>query len=310
MASLKQFRNRIKSIKSSEKITKAMQMVAASKLQKLKHQISNSDPYLKVLSAIMKDFVASGLLEDLSINEQRYFVGDESKADLFIVITSERGLCGSFNSSLIKKVKADIAQIERDGRAVKLLIVGKKGYDLLKGKYQNIIDSKYNLIKGEKSGSLFSDIKLRVLELIDTGQIGRCYIYFNKFKNAITQESTRQCLLPAEIDGDLTIPQKLSKNKLADEAANVKTEKQQLSSFEFEGAGLIHRVIELYIDGVVNYTLLQSRASEEGARMTAMDNATKNASDMIGKLTLQLNRSRQAIITKELIEIISGAEVA
>ena len=309
MASLKQFRNRIRSIKSSEKITKAMQIVAASKLQKLKHQISNSDRYLKVLSAIMKDFVASGLLEDLSIDEQCYFVGDENKADLFIVITSERGLCGSFNSSLIKKVKADISKVEREGRSVKLLIIGKKGYDLLKSKYQNIIDSKYNVIKGEKSDSLFANIKLKVLELIDNSQIGRCYIYYNKFKNAITQVPTRQCLLPAEHDGDLKFSEKLNKNKPAVEAPDIKV-KEPVNSFEFEGAGLIHRVIELYIDGVVNYTLLQSRASEEGARMTAMDNSTKNANDMIGKLTLQLNRSRQAIITKELIEIISGAEVA
>lgn len=309
MASLKQFRNRIKSIKSSEKITKAMQMVAASKLQKLKHQISNSDPYLKVLSAIMKDFVESGLLEDLSINEQRYFIGDENKADLFIVITSERGLCGSFNSSLIKKVKADISKVERDGRQVKLLIVGKKGYDLLKGKYRDIIDGRYNIVKGEKTGSLFTNIKLRVLELIDKAQVGRCYIYYNKFKNAITQEPTKQCLLPAEIDNDLTIPEKLSTDKLSSEISNNKKEKI-VSKFEFEGVGLIHNVIELYINGVVNYTLLQSRASEEGARMTAMDNATKNAGDMISKLTLKLNRSRQAIITKELIEIISGAEVA
>lgn len=309
MSNLKQFRNRIKSIKSSEKITKAMQMVSASKLQKLKQQISNSDPYLKVLSAILVDYVASGLLADLSINNQRYFKEDESKADLFIVITSERGLCGSFNSSLVKKIKTDIAKIEHDGRRVKLLVVGKKGYDLLKGKYQEIIDSHYNIIKGEKSGGLLSNIKLKVLGLIDDGQIGRCYIYYNKFKNAITQEATKQCLLPAEMGNKISIPDKLNTDKSLLKIADNKKEKQ-LSNFEFEGEDIIHNVIELYINGLVNYTLLQSRASEEGARMTAMDNATNNARDMISKLTLKLNRSRQATITKELIEIISGAEVA
>lgn len=309
MANLKQFRNRIKSIKSSEKITKAMQMVSASKLQKLKHQIGNSDPYLKTLSAILTDFVESGLLDDLSINEQRYFVEDETKADLFIIITSERGLCGSFNSSLVKKVKADIAKIERDGRSVKLLIVGKKGYDLLKNKYESITNSRYNVVRGEKSASLFSNIKLRVLELMDNAEIGRCYIYYNKFKNAITQEPTKQCLLPAEINRDLNIPEKLVTEKSSGGITDNK--KQALArNFEFEGTGLIQNVIELYISGVVNYTLLQSRASEEAARMTAMDNATNNARDMINKLTLKLNRSRQATITKELIEIISGAEVA
>jgi F-type H+-transporting ATPase subunit gamma len=309
MSNLKQFRNRIKSIKSSEKITKAMQMVSASKLQKLKQQISNSDPYLKVLSEILVDYIASGLLADLPINNQRYFKADESKADLFIIITSERGLCGSFNSSLVKKVKIDIAKMGSDGRGVKLLIIGKKGYDLLKGKYKNIIDGYYNIIKGERTGSLLAKIKLRVLALIDDGQIGRCYIYYNKFKNAITQETTKQCLLPAEVNNSLSVPDKLNANKFSSEIADSRKEKQ-LSNFEFEGEDIIHNVIELYINGVVNYTLLQSRASEEGARMTAMDNATNNAQDMISKLTLKLNRSRQATITKELIEIISGAEVA
>lgn len=309
MSNLKQFRNRIKSIKSSEKITKAMQMVAASKLQKLKHQIVDSEPYLEVLNQVMKDFASSNMLEDLSVEEQRYFVSDETKADLFIVITSERGLCGSFNSSLIKKVKANLLKVERNGRKVKLIIIGKKGYDLLKIKYQNIIDTYYNYSKDVGIEILLSKIKLRVLDLIDNGQIGRCYIFYSKFKNAITQIATRQCLLPADMEEKSDKIEHTNKKELLPKSI-ASNKPQNLSNFEFEGNDLIHNVIELYIDGVVNYALLQSRASEEGARMTAMDNATRNAKDIINKLTLKLNRSRQAIITKELIEIISGAEVA
>ena len=294
MSNLKQFRNRIKTIKSSEKITRAMQMVSASKLQKLKNQLSDSSAYLTVLSQMMRDIFSSGLLGDLSPIEQQYFNDDETKPELFIVVTSERGLCGSFNSSIIKRVKIDIANLERVGGRARLIIIGKKGYDILKGRYTGLIDSYYNISK-QNGENLFLQIKERIIQLIGEAAVGRCHIYYNEFKNAISQVPIRYSILPAQ---------------RSDESAPDTVNSSVDNNFEYEGEGLILKVINLYINGVINFALLQSRASEEGARMTAMDNATKNAKEIIDKLTLKLNRSRQAIITTELIEIISGAEAA
>jgi F-type H+-transporting ATPase subunit gamma len=288
MSNLKQLRNRVKSIKSTQKITKAMNMVAAAKFRKAKDQVASSFHYLDVVSDVMVSIASENNIEDLPEKEQKFFRDRDrplNKPNLLIVVTSERGLCGSFNSSLIKKVKTDILDLEKNGKEVKLVIIGRKGYDALRGKYTGYIDSYFNFLKGDNNLSL--KIMQKIVHMIENELIENCVIYFNKLKNAMVQLPTSQAILPIQ-----------------------KSIKTGLNSYyEYEGENLISQVIRLYINGHINFALLQSRASEEGARMIAMDNATKNANDIIARLTLQLNRSRQAIITKELIEIISGAEV-
>jgi len=285
MSDLKQLRSRVKSIKSTQKITKAMQIVSATKLAKIKNQINDSGYYIDTLRNMMSDLVSENNLQDLSSDEQKFFSKELlARPALLVVITSERGLCGAFNLSVIKQVKSDIRNLENENKDIKLIIVGKKGYDALKNQYSHYINSYFNLSKSHDD-SLLLQVKEKIMQLIENSEAGMCRVYFNKFKNAMTQILIKQQMLPVE----------------RDTTSNITT-------YEYEGEGLVFNMINLYISGQLNYALLQSRASEEGARMTAMDNATNNAKEIINKLTLKLNRTRQAIITKELTEIISGAE--
>ena len=287
MSGLKHLRNRVKSIKSTQKITKAMHVVSAAKLRKLKDQAENINDYSSVLGTIMYDISASGNLMDLPAADRKFFSKDlENMPHLLVVITSERGLCGSFNSNAIKRVKLDIKKLKTDGKEVKLLVIGKKGIDALKNEFGKQIVGYYHVSHGNYE-SVAREAKDKIMELIESEKVGACYIYYNKFKNAMTQVMTREQILPVQVR---------TEGKISN------------ASSEYEGDGLVYNVIILYIGGQINYALIQSRASEEGARMTAMDNATRNAGELIDKLTLQLNRSRQAIITTELTEIISGAE--
>ncbi len=286
MSGLKHLRNRVKSIKSTQKITKAMHVVSAAKLKKVKDQAENLNDYSSVLGAVMYDISASGNLMDLPAESRKFFSKElENMPHLLVVMTSERGLCGSFNSNVIKRVKVDIKQLEAHNKEVKLLVIGKKGIDALKNEFGKQIVGYYHVTHGNYE-YVAREAKDKIIKLIESEQAGACYIYYNKFKNAMTQVMTKEQILPAQARAE---------NKIS-------------NASEYEGAGLIHNVISLYIGGQINYGLLQSRASEEGARMTAMDNATRNAGELVDKLTIQLNRSRQAIITTELTEIISGAE--
>ncbi len=286
MSGLKHLRNRVKSIKSTQKITKAMHVVSAAKLKKLKDQAENLNDYSSVLGAVMYDISESDNLMDLPAEDRKFFSKElENMPHLLVVVTSERGLCGSFNSNVIKRVKLDIKQLEAHNKEVKLLIIGKKGIDALKNEFGKKIVGYYHVAQGDYE-CVAREAKDKIIGLVESQQAGACYIYYNKFKNAMTQIMTKAQILPAQAG---------SESKVS-------------NSSEYEGAGLVHNVISLYIGGQINYGLLQSRASEEGARMTAMDNATRNAGELVDKLTLQLNRSRQAIITTELNEIISGAE--
>lgn len=289
MSSLKQLRTRLKSIKSTQKITKAMQLVSASKLTKIKNQIVNSNYYVDAIREMMSITLSNCNIFELSIEEQKFFTEVENKSHLLIVMTSERGLCGMFNSSIIKQVKLDILALESNGQKVKLIIIGKKGYEGLKRQYSRYIHSYFELAKTHDD-NLLSQLKRKIMELVHNSEISTCSVYFNKFKNAMTQIMTRQQILPVE------------------KSYTIQTEDYTDYNIEYEGKSLITNLIDLYVNSLINYTLLQNRASEEGARMTAMENATNNADDIINKLTLKLNRSRQAIITTELIEIIAGAE--
>lgn len=287
MAGLKQLRSRVKSIKSTQKITKAMQVVAASKLKRVKEQAEDLNDYSRVLECIMYNISKNINNLDLCDADRRFFSNKlMDLPHLLVVMTSERGLCGGFNSSVIKRLKKDIEELKAAGKQVKLIIVGKKGNDVLKRVYKDLILSYYNISKNN-SECVAVQIKEQIVSLIEERKIGACYVYYNKFKNAITQIMTKEQVLPVE---------------------NPKQVEDDGLEPEYEGEGLIREVIDLYINGLLNYALLQSKASEEAARMTAMDNATRNAGELIDKLTLKLNRSRQAIITTELTEIISGAE--
>ncbi|MCC8406679.1 MAG: F0F1 ATP synthase subunit gamma [Rickettsia endosymbiont of Sceptobius lativentris] len=286
MSNLKQLRTRIKSVKSTQKITKAMQLVSASKMAKIKSQIANSNFYIEAISKMMSDILSIDMYE-LSIEEQKFFNTIPNKANLLIVMTSQRGLCGTFNYSIIKQVKNDIKELENKGEQIKLIIIGKKGYEALKRQYANYIDSYFELPKIHDE-NLMLEVKQKIMSLVANLEVSNCVIYFNKFKNAMTQIMTRQQVLPVE--------------KYHDDS------KIENDHYEYEGENLISNLINLYVNSQINYALLQSRASEEGARMTAMENATNNANDLISKLVLKLNRSRQAIITTELIEIIAGSE--
>lgn len=288
MAGLKQLRNRVKSIKSTQKITKAMQLVSAAKLKRVKERAEDLNDYSSVLSSIMYDIATCGNLKDLPQNDRKFF--SDTLKDLpylLVVITSERGLCGGFNSTVVKRVKIDIHKLQSEGKSVKLIVIGRKGNDALKSHYSDIIVANYNIQK-ENSECVSWQVRDKIIDMIEHEECGTTFLYYNKFKNAITNIFTQQQIIPAQ--------------PVAEE------KKRAVSEYEYEGESLVHQVIGLHIGGQINYGLLQSKAGEEGARMTAMDNATRNAGELMQKLTLKLNRSRQAMITTELTEIISGAE--
>ncbi|ABV79791.1 F0F1 ATP synthase subunit gamma [Rickettsia bellii OSU 85-389] len=286
MSNLKQLRTRIKSVKSTQKITKAMQLVSASKLTKIKNQIAHSNFYVEAISKMMST-VLSADIYDFPIEAQKFFNTETNKANLLIVMTSERGLCRTFNYMIIKQVKSDIETLKSKGEKIKLIIIGKKGYEALKKPYESYIDSYFELPKNHDE-NLMLQIKQKIMALVANLEVSNCTIYFNRFKNAMTQSMTKQQILPIE--------------KYHDDS------KIEEANYEYEGENLIQNLINLYVNSQINYALLQNRASEEGSRMTAMENATNNAHDIINKLVLKLNRSRQAIITMELIEIIAGSE--
>ncbi len=285
MSDLKQLRDRVKSVKSTQKITKAMQVVSAAKLRKVKDAAEDLNDFSQILAKIMRDI--SYHINNLSLteNEKKFFTKDHEKPALLLVTTSERGLCGSFNSQIIKTVKRDITKLKNKGQKAKLIIIGKKGYDALKTDYFELIEEYYNISK-DNQYAVMLQITDKIMELVDGDKVGNCVLYYNEFKNALSQIMTKISVLPVE---------------LAEEHI-------ENSAYEYEGPNFIGTLINLHINGIVKYGLLQSKASEEGARMTAMDNATRNADELINSLTLKFNRSRQAIITTELIEIISGAE--
>jgi F-type H+-transporting ATPase subunit gamma len=207
-------------------------------------------------------------------------------------MTSERGLCGSFNSQIIRAVKRDIAKFLEQNIKVRLIVVGKKGYDALKGAYSDLIEEYYHVSK-DNFLPLALQIKDKIINLTEKDKIGSCYLYYNEFKNALTQIMTRISVFPID---------EIDENQGKNDEVSVN------SGFEYEGSNIVNILINLYISGLIKYSFLQNKASEEAARMTAMDSATRNAGELIEKLTLKLNRSRQAMITTELTEIISGAE--
>lgn len=281
MTSLKNLRLRIKSIKSTQKITKAMHMVSASKLRHARERMEASESYTKAIETALSALKAHERSD--SEIEKLLFSDVPSKKMLAIVITSERGLCGGFNQTIARLVKADIKKAKSEGVEVKIMTIGKKGRDALQPTLASDFIAHYPNT-GITAITEISNIYQDFIQTFADGFFDSCKLYFNFFKNTATQVPTVKSLIPIKIEEETNI------------------------AYEYEGQELLQNTIKSYLNAEIYHSLLQSKASEEAARMMAMDNATRNAGEMITKLTLLLNRSRQASITTELIEIISGAE--
>ena len=289
MASLDDLKKRISSVKSTQKITKAMKMVAAAKLRRAQESAERGRPYSEKMNNIILN-LSSGLSD--KENAPKLLTGSgEDKVHLCVVMTADRGLCGGFNSNIIKKAKSYFKKLSDNGKTLKIITVGSKGYDQLKRIYKDNIIEKISF-KESKNANYFDADKVGkiIIEKFENKEFDVCTIFYNQFKNVITQIPQEQQIIPLKMTEDET-------NK-SDE------------SYEFEPDEdeILGNLLPKNISTQIFKAMLENSASEQGSRMSAMDNATRNAGEMVDRLTIQYNRSRQAAITKELIEIISGAE--
>ncbi len=288
MASLKDLRNRIASVKATQKITKAMQMVAAAKLRRAQMAAEAARPYAERMEAVLAN-VASGVTKG-----PRLLTGTgKDDVQLLVVCTAERGLCGAFNSSIARLARDKANALLAQGKTVKIICVGKKGYDQLRRQFEKNIIELIELRSVRQMGFENADpIGKKIIAMFDAGEFDVCTIFFSRFRSVILQIPTATQLIPAVIPG-----------KAADAATATATYEYEPEEDEIL-ASLLPRNISIQ----VFRALLENAASEQGARMSSMDSATRNAGEMIKKQTITYNRTRQAMITKELIEIISGAE--
>ena len=289
MASLDDLKKRISSVKSTQKITKAMKMVAAAKLRKAQESAERGRPYSKKMNNIILN-LSNGLSDKENAPKLLSGTGEDN-IHLCVVLTADRGLCGGFNSNIIKKAKVYFKKILDSGKKLKIVTVGSKGYDQLKRVYKdNIIEN--ISFKNSKNVNYFDANKVGkiIIDKFENNEFDVCTIFYNQFKNVITQIPQSQQLIPL---------------KTEDKDGN-KTEENY--EFEPDEDEILGNLLPKNISTQIFKALLENSASEQGARMSAMDNATRNAGEMVDKLTIEYNRSRQAAITKELIEIISGAE--
>ena len=289
MPSLKDLKNRIGSVKSTRKITKAMQMVAAAKLLRAQEAAEAARPYAERMTAVMSGLAASVGGSD---SAPRLLAGTGSdKTHLLVVMTAERGLCGGFNSTIVRLARARIQELIAKGKTVKILTVGKKGREQLKRDYADLFVAHVDLSEVKRVGyENAQSIARDLLRRYDAGEFDVATIFFNRFHSVISQIPTAQQIIPASFEADG-----------ADAAST-------LYDYEPSEEGILADLLPRGVATQIFTALLENGASEQGARMTAMDNATRNAGEMIDRLTIEYNRSRQAAITKELIEIISGAE--
>ena len=288
MPSLKDLKNRIGSVKSTQKITSAMKMVAAAKLRKAQEQALASRPYTSLMDNIVSKIAskASGSSIDLLVGKP------ENNTHLLVVFSADRGLCGGFNGSITRTVRSEVKKLKDDGIEVKLLMVGKKSADALNRDFGELFVEK---IDGKSAKPNYSDAEVlakKIIDLFEDGQFGVCKVIYNKFVSAITQEVTFKSLIPVEV----------KQNEIEQDNSS------SIYDFEPGEEEILNDLLPRNLATQLFSSQIESTASELAARMTAMDNATRNAGDMIDNLTLQYNRTRQAVITKELIEIISGAE--
>ncbi len=290
MPSLKDLRNRIASVKSTQKITAAMKMVAASKLRRAQDQAEAGRPYADRMERMLTGLAAVAK----TAGQGPKLISGTGKSDvhLLLVITSDRGLAGAFNATVLREARRQIRELQGKGKTVKLFTVGRKGRDNLRRDYANLIVESVIDVGRPKLGFADADgIATRILAMFEAGDFDVCSVVYNKFKSAIAQIITVQQLVPVALPA-----------VAEDTASNIVYE------FEPSEEQILAELLPRNLAIQIYKALLESAASEQGARMTAMDNATRNAGDMIKRLTLVYNRTRQAYITKELIEIISGAE--
>ena len=288
MANLKVLKNRIASVKSTRKITKAMQMVAAAKLRRAQEAAEMSRPYTERFNAVMAGLASTAGGE----GAPKLLSGTGSdNVQLLVVMTSERGLCGGFNGNIAKKAKAHAADLLAAGKTVKIITVGKKGRDAMKRDFGDYFIAHVDLSEVKRIGyDNAQDIARDVLGRFDAAEFDVATIFYAKFVNVVTQIPTAQQIIPFE----------------APEGAEA--DDGTLYDYEPSEEAILADLLPRAVATQIFAALLENGASEQGARMSAMDNATRNAGEMIDKLTIQYNRSRQDVITNELIEIISGAE--
>ncbi len=286
MPSLKDLKNRISSVRSTRKITKAMQMVAAAKLRRAQDAAVAARPYAERFDAVMAGLAAGAAGSDTAPRLLRGTGAD--KVHLLVVMTGERGLCGGFNSSIAKLARQTAERLARDGRTVKILTVGKKGRDNLRRDWGHAFVGHVDLSAVRRMGyANAQDIARDILTRFEAGEFDVATIFFNRFQSVISQIPTARQIVPASFEGGAT---------------------GGAQDYEPSEEAILADLLPRGVATQIFTALLENGASEQGARMSAMDSATRNAGDMINRLTIQYNRSRQAAITKELIEIISGAE--
>jgi F-type H+-transporting ATPase subunit gamma len=289
MASLDDLKKRIASVKSTQKITKAMKMVAAAKLRRAQESAEKGRPYSEKMNNIILN-LSSGISDKENAPKLLSGSGND-KVHLCVVMTSDRGLCGGFNSNIIKKAKSYFAKLAEEGKDLKIITVGSKGNDQLKRAYGDKIIANISF-KESKHANYFDADKVgkMVIEKFGAEEFDVCTIFYNQFKNVITQIPQAQQIIPLNVE-------------------NLEEDKSE-DSYEFEPDEdeILSNLLPKNISTQIFKAMLENSASEQGSRMSAMDSATRNAGEMVDKLTIEYNRSRQAAITKELIEIISGAE--
>ena len=290
MPSLDDLKKRIKSVKSTQKITKAMKMVAAAKLRKAQESAEKGRPYSQKMQNIILNLTKS--ISDPQ-NAPKLLIGTgQDKTYLCLVLTADRGLCGGFNSNICKLAKINFKKILSEGKELKIITVGIKGLDQIKREYGKYVIKKFSF--KEKKKITFNEAEIignEVIKLFNEGQFDKCILFYNNFKNVMTQIPQAQQIIPAELN-------------------TIKKDNDSSLAYEFEPDEdeILEDLLPKNISTQVFKAFLENAASEQGSRMTAMDSATRNAGDLVDKLTITYNRSRQASITKELIEIISGAE--
>jgi F-type H+-transporting ATPase subunit gamma len=289
MASLKDLRNRIASVKATQKITKAMQMVAAAKLRRAQTAAEAARPYAERMTQVLGN-LASGVI--VGPETPRLLAGTGSdRTHLLVVCTAERGLCGAFNSSIARLARDHAVRLINEGKTVKIICVGKKGNDILRRQFGDRIIDFVDLRSVRQLGFEHADqIAQNLLSRFDAGEFDVATLFYSRFRSVIAQIPTAQQIIPAEIETGATAAQ------------------DAVYDYEPDEGEILATLLPRNVTVQVFRALLENAASEQGARMSAMDNATRNAGEMIKKQTMTYNRSRQAMITKELIEIISGAE--
>ncbi len=294
MPSLKDLKVRIESVKSTRKITSAMKMVAASKLRRAQEQAEAGRPYAQAMTRIIASLTANLVVDSSS---PKLLSGSGKKEVIaLVVVTSDRGLCGGFNSSIVREARRQIRKLKAEGKQVKLITIGRKGRDQLRREFADMMLATYEDVGRRKLGFADADaISKKVQDLYEEGAFDEAHMIYNRFKNVITQVVTQQQIIP------VPMPE-------VDATKAKETTASAVYEFEPDETAILADLLPKNISVMLYSALLESAAGEQGARMNAMDNATRNAGDMIGRLSLQYNRARQAYITKEMIEIVTGAE--